>query len=438
MTSPEPQTDLESQPSTELPPRPRRWLGLSIAALLLIGGGIALGWRFLSSGNSAPASASALPPAVPVKLSTVQTGTIEDSTEFIAQLVSRHSVELKPRIQGQVSEIFVRSGDSLPQGAEILQVDARQQKATVESNRAGSKATKAQIENARATLKSLEAQRLSNLADVQLNQKEYERYSRLATEGAVSRETGDQYLNKIATAKATLSATNANIQAQQFTISQLEKTFDQAKANIREQQVQLQYYKINAPFAGTVGDIPVKVGDFVTTATTLTTITQNQPLEVYIYVPLERGPQLHNGLPIEVMNTQGKEIASSKVFFISPVLSSDGTQSILVKAILNNSNSLLRANQFVQAKVIWSQRSGAIMPTSAVSRVAGDTFAFVPQTEKSPQGTPQLVARQKRVELGEIKGNNYQVLEGLQPNEKIIVSGVLNLRDGIPITTESK
>jgi RND family efflux transporter MFP subunit len=368
----------------------------------------------------------------------VQTGTIEDSTEFIAQLVSRHSVELKPRIQGQVSEIFVRSGDSLPQGAEILQVDARQQKATVESNRAGSKATKAQIENARATLKSLEAQRLSNLADVQLNQKEYERYSRLATEGAVSRETGDQYLNKIATAKATLSATNANIQAQQFTISQLEKTFDQAKANIREQQVQLQYYKINAPFAGTVGDIPVKVGDFVTTATTLTTITQNQPLEVYIYVPLERGPQLHNGLPIEVMNTQGKEIASSKVFFISPVLSSDGTQSILVKAILNNSNSLLRANQFVQAKVIWSQRSGAIMPTSAVSRVAGDTFAFVPQTEKSPQGTPQLVARQKRVELGEIKGNNYQVLEGLQPNEKIIVSGVLNLRDGIPITTESK
>jgi len=439
MTSPEPQTNFQEdipQPLPKLPPKPQRWLPLSIAALLLIGSGIALGWRLLSSSNPAPATANALPPGVTVKLSTVETGTIEDSTEFIAKLESRRSVTLNPRIQGQVTEIFVRSGDSVTKGAPIIQVDPRQQQAAVESINAAGRATRDQLENARATLKSLEAQRLSNIADVRLNQRDYERYSTLADQGAVSKETKDQYINKIATARATLSATNANIQAQKSTISQLEKTIQQADANIRQQQVQLQYYKITAPFSGTVGDIPVKVGDFVTTSTNLTTITQNRPLEVNISVPLERGSQLHKGLPVEVMNAQGEQLDSSEVFFISPVLSNDGTQSILLKALLENADGLLRADQLVRTKVIWSQRPGVLIPASAVSRIAGETFAFVPATEKSPQGTTQLVARQKRVKLGGIKGNNYQVLAGLEPEEKIIVSGLLNLRDGIPIIPE--
>jgi multidrug efflux pump subunit AcrA (membrane-fusion protein) len=82
--------------------------------------------------------------------------------------------------------------------------------------------------------------------------------------------------------------------------------------------------------------------------------------------------------------------------------------------------------------------------------VAGETFVYVtaqapsqpPQGEKrekpqaAQQGASQLVARQKRVKLGKIKGNNYQVLEGLQPGDKIIVSGLLNLRDGVPIIPE--
>jgi multidrug efflux pump subunit AcrA (membrane-fusion protein) len=66
--------------------------------------------------------------------------------------------------------------------------------------------------------------------------------------------------------------------------------------------------------------------------------------------------------------------------------------------------------------------------------VAGQTFVFVAQ---QPQGESKLIARQKPVKLGEIKGNNYQVIEGLQAGEKIIVSGILNLSDGAPIIPQS-
>jgi RND family efflux transporter MFP subunit len=439
MTSPEPQTDFEEnlpQTAYEPPPKQRRWLRLLLASILLIGGGTAVVWRLLTPVNQAPPAANAQPPGVRVKVSPVQIGTIEESTDFIATLESRRSVKLQPRIQGQVTQIFVKSGDPIEAGAAVIQVDSRQQQAAVTSIDAGAQVARVQIENARATLKSLEAERLANVSDVQLNQQDYERYASLANQGAVPRQTKEQYANRLATARANLGAINSRIQAQQASVTQAERALQQAQANTEEQQVQLQYYRITAPFSGTVGDIPVKVGDFINTSTQLLTITQNRPLEVNISVPLERGPQLRKGMPVEIMNAQGQVMGTSRVFSISPNVSNN-TQLILIKALLNNSNGQLRANQLVRARVVWSQRSGVLIPTTAVSRVAGETFAYVAEKETSPQGVSQLVARQKRVKLGDIRGNDYQVIEGLQPQDNIVISGLLNLRDGVPIVPES-
>ncbi|KYC38839.1 efflux transporter periplasmic adaptor subunit [Scytonema hofmannii PCC 7110] len=446
MKFPEPQTHFEDnlpeRTSEEPPRRQRRWLWLLIALAVLAGGGYAL-WRFLAPGQQQPSPASAQPPGVRVKISTVQTGIIEDSSEFVANLESRRSVNLQPRVQGQVAQIYVRSGDTVAVGDPIIQVDAREQQASVSGVAAAAEVARSQMENVRATLQSLQAERLSNLSDVKLNQREYDRYARLAAEGAESRQVRDQYANRLETAQAQLRATEARIKAQEASIIQAEKSLKQAQANINQQQVQLQYYKITAPFPGTVGDIPVKVGDFVNTSTQLATITQNQPLELNIFVPSERGSQLRKGTPVEVMDAQGKNLGMSRVFFISPSVNNN-TQALLIKALYDNNRNQLRADQFARARVIWNQRPGVLVPTTAVTRVAGETFVYVAQTpppSPSPQsaqeGEFQLVARQKRVKLGNIKGNNYQVLEGLQPGDRIIVSGLLNLRDGAPIIPES-
>lgn len=438
MSSPEPQTDFREnspQPSLEPPPKQRRWLRLLLAAILILGGGTVIIWRLLTPANPPPVTADAQPPGVRVKVSQVQVGTIEESTDFVASLESRRSVTLQPRVQGQVTQIFVRSGDAIASGAAVIQIDPRQQQAAVISNDAAAQVAKAQLENANATLKSLEAERLANVADVQLNQQDYERYASLADQGAVPRQTRDQYANRLATARANLNAIESRIQAQRASVSQAQRAIQQAQANTEEQQVQLQFYRITSPFEGTVGNIPVKVGDFVNSSTPLLTITQNRPLEVNISVPLERSSQLRQGMPVEIMNTQGQVLGTSRVFFVAPSASNE-TQSILVKALYNNTNGQLRADQLVRARVIWNQRTGVLIPTTAVTRIAGETFVYVTETEKSPQGTSQLVARQKRVQLGDIRGNNYQIIKGLQPSDTIITSGLLNLRDGVPIVPE--
>ncbi|MEC4812363.1 MAG: efflux RND transporter periplasmic adaptor subunit [Scytonema sp. PMC 1069.18] len=439
MKSPESQTHFEDnlrETALEEPPRSqRRWLWLLVALVVLLGGGYAL-WRFLTPPQTGQPSPTRAQQPVKVKIAPVETGIIEDSTEFVANLESRRSVTLQPRVQGQVAQIFVKSGDLVKAGDPMIQVDAREQQAAVSSVNAAAEAAQSQLESARATLGSLEAERLSNQADVRLNQQEYERYASLAAQGAVSQQTRDQYANRLATARATLRATEARINAQQAAINQAEKSLKQAQANIRQQQVQLQYYQITAPFAGTVGDIPVKVGDFVNTSTQLANITQNQPLELNIYVPIERGPQLRKGTPVEVMDAQGKNLGISRVFFIAPN-ANNNNQSILIKALYENSQNQLRADQFARARVIWNQRPGVLVPTTAVTRIAGETFVYLAQTPESPKKEYQLVARQKRVKLGNIKGNNYQIIEGLTIGDRIIVSGLLNLRDGVPIIPES-
>ncbi|MEH2001176.1 MAG: efflux RND transporter periplasmic adaptor subunit [Nostoc sp.] len=438
MTSPEPQTDFGDEPpqnSFEPPSGKRRWLWLFLPALLLLGGVTAIVWRLLTPQTSAPPTVNAQPQGVRVKISTVQSGIIEESSDFIASLKSQRSVTLQPRIQGQVTQIFVKSGDPVAAGAAILQVDSTPQ-AGVNASNIVPQAFLVQLANARATLKSLEAERPSYVTNVQLYQQNYEKFVTLAEEGAVSRQTRNQFADRLAVAKTSLDAIDSRIQAQRSLILQAEKTLQQGNVNIPNQQGNLQYDRITAPFAGAVGNITVKVGDLVNTSTQLVNITQNRPLEVNISVPLQQGPLLRKGMPVEVMNTQGQKLGRSRVFFIAPNASNE-TQGILIKALFNNPNGQLRADQLVRTRLFWNQRPGVLIPTTAMTRIAGDTFVYVVETEKSPQGVSQQVARQKRVKLGEIKGNNYQVIEGLQPEDKVIISGLLNLRDGVAIVPES-
>ncbi len=435
MTSPEPQTDFgEKAPQTsfEPPSGKRRWLWLSLAALLLLWGGATLVWRLLTPQNSAPSNANAQPQGVRVKISTVQSGIIEESSDFIASLKSLRSVTLQPRIQGQVTQILVKSGDPIVEGAAILQVDPTPQAAIARNNNVP-QAFLVQLANARATLKSLETERPSYVANVQLYQQNYEKFVSLAEQGAVSRQTSNQFANRLANAKTSLDAIYSRIQAQRATILQAEKSLQQSNVNTQTQQPQPD--KITAPFSGTVGNIPVKVGDLVNNSTPLVNITQNRPLEVNISVPLQQGPQLRKGMLVEVMNTQGQKLGRSRIFFIAPNASNE-TQTILIKALFDNTNGQLRADQLVRTRVFWNQRPGVLIPTTAMTRVGGDTFVYVVETETSPQGVSQQVARQRRVKLGEIKGNNYQVIEGLQPEDKVIISGLLNLRDGVAIVPE--
>jgi RND family efflux transporter MFP subunit len=232
-------------------------------------------------------------------------------------------------------------------------------------------------------------------------------------------------------ARANLDAIKAQIAAQRASVTRAEKSLQQAQANNSQEQVQLDFYRVTAPFAGVVGDIPVKVGDYVTPSSLLLSLTENNALELNIAVPMEQANRLRIGLPVQLLDPTGMLLATSKIFFVSPTVNTQ-SQSILVKAKFDNPQGQLRADQLLRARIVWQQQPGFLIPTSAVARVAGLDFVYVAHPGKEKK----LVAQQREVKLGEIQGNDYQVLGGLKPQEQVVVSGILKLADGTPIVVE--
>ena len=101
---------------------------------------------------------------------------------------------------------------------------------------------------------------------------------------------------------------------------------------------------------------------------------------------------------------------------------------MLVKAQVRNPGGRLRASQYVRARIIWKTSEGLVVPVTAVLRISGQFFAFVAE---DAGGT--LVAKQRAIKVGAISGNNYPVLEGIKPGERVVTSGAQKLADGAPI-----
>lgn len=340
-----------------------------------------------NSGAAGPGGPGGPPggmPAMGVEVITVAPSSIEETTEFIGTVKSRRSVTVQPQVEGFVTRIAVSSGARVTAGAVLMEIDAGRQEATVAT---------------------LEAQRAAREADLAFWRQQTTRLKTLLDAGAVSQQEFDQ-------AAATLKGGEAQVAA-----------IDQ---QIREQKVELGYHRVLAPAAGVVGDIPVRVGDRVTRATELTTIDDNQALEVYLPVPVQQAPDLSLGLPVRLVNDRGDTVTDTKITFIAPSVD-PATQSVLAKAALDRPEGL-RNDQFVRARIVWRAADGLKVPVVAVTRVNGRYFAFV--AEKGPQGT---TAHQRAIEVGPMVGNDYVVLKGLAAGDQLIVSGVQKIGDGMPV-----
>jgi len=368
--------------------------------------------------------------AVPVPIASVETGTVTDSSDYVANLQSRQSVTLQPRVDGYIQEIYVKAGDRVEAGAPILRIDPAKQQAVVQRSVAAVATSQADFESARATLVQLRARKESILSSVDFNQKEFSRFSKLTEQGATTKQKLDEVANNLRNARAELGQIDAQMNAQQASINSAATRIEETRAGAVQEEVQLDFYTVAAPFAGIVGDIPIKVGDNVNSTTQLTTVTQNQVLEVQISVPVENAPRLKMGMPVELLDAQDKPLVKGNVAFISPNINPQ-SQSVLVKANFNNGTNQLKANQFVRARLIWASRAGVLVPTSAISRLGGQDFIFV--AEPSPTGGKSLIANQKPVKLGKITGNKQEVLEGLNAKDQIVVAGILQLQNGATI-----
>lgn len=385
------------------------------------------------SGNP-PADASG-PPPVPVQIQAVDSGSVEESSEFVGNLEASDVVNLKPEIQGRIIQIYAAEGEEVSTGTPIIQLRPDRTQAEVNSAIANANSIQAALNTAEAELRAAEAERVSASADLELARTDFERASYLAEEGAQSEQARDRARRDLDAATASLRAAEDRVNAARAQVSQQRASLEQAQAQVNVAQEDLQYTRVESPINGVVGDIPVKVGDYVGIGDSLTTIVQNNILNIEIRVPSTRLSALRTGLPVELTDPQADTpLARGRISFVSPTVDNTA-QVVLVKASFTN-NGNLRDGQFVRARIIWEEEPGLLVPTVAISRIGGQTFVFVVEEDTS-SGEPMTVVRQRPVQLGSIQGDSYEVLDGIESGEQIAVSNILKLQDGVPIQPES-
>jgi RND family efflux transporter MFP subunit len=325
------------------------------------------------------------PKALPVKIETVDLSPVPRTDEYVATIKSRRSASIQPQVDGTLTKILVKSGDHVHAGQVLMTIDPLKQQATVDQQR------------------STEAQKK---AIFDYNQTEVERQRGLYEGGVTSKQEYDYAVQAYENSKADWQA---------------------AKAAVATQERQLAYYHLIAPFSGIVGDIPVHVGDYVSPQTLLTTVDENAELETYIYIPTERASDIRMGLPVQIVTNSGQPIEKTKIDFISQQVD-NSLQGVLVKAPVHAPLDRFRTSQLVKARVVWSTAPAPTVPVLAVTRIGGQPFVYV-----AIAANDGAVAKQRAVTLGDTIGNDYAVTGGLNAGDKVIVSGIQFLVDGVPI-----
>jgi RND family efflux transporter MFP subunit len=351
---------------------------LSVVGFVLVG---------LVACGEKPKETKAPPPPREVEVLEVRPTDVRETGEYLGSLISRQSVNVLPQVAGYVRKILVKPGDKVEAGTPLIEVDARQEFAALESAEAQGRAAGSNLELARQTLT---------------------RTKQLYQEGIVSAQELERAQAAVETADASSGSANAQIS---------------------QRKVQLQYFAVKAPFAGTLGDVRVRIGDFVNASTVLTSVAQADALEIGVSIPAERARDVSVGTAIEILGSKGEVLLNTNAYFVAPE-ADPRSQLVEVKAAFRNTVNL-RPSELVRARLVFGTRKALQVPALSVVRQSGQPFVFL-VSEKDGK----TVVLRKPVKLGSLGAQNYVVESGLNEGDKIAVSSLQALRDGAAIVAK--
>ncbi|MGY3017110.1 RND family efflux transporter MFP subunit [Pseudomonas sp. TE6283] len=363
--------------------RPSRSLVLAALALVLLAAvGTWLGVR-----QEAPANRTAS--AIPVRVVAVAQQDVPRYLSAIGSVLSLHSVEVRPQVEGVLTQVLVKEGQWVSQGDLLATLDDR--------------AIRANLDQARAQLGQTQAQ-------LQVGNVNLKRYQLLSTDDGVSKQTLDQ---------------------QQALVNQLQATLKGNQAAIDNAAVQLSYTQIRSPVTGRVGIRNVDPGNLVRTSDTqsLFSVTQIDPIAVEFALPQQQLPVLQSLLksptPAEVeayMDADGERslLARGHLMLIDNQVSAT-TGTVRVKAEFDNQDGRLWPGQLVTVRLRTAVDEDAlVVPPPVVQRSLDGHFVYRLDGDKV-SAVPIKVVYQD---------STLNVIAGVKAGDRLVLDGQSRLKPG--------
>tara|TARA_B100002051_G_scaffold142113_1_gene134753 strand:- start:83 stop:1156 length:1074 start_codon:yes stop_codon:yes gene_type:complete len=323
------------------------------------------------------------PPPPKVQAVSTQLAEFTEGVDTVSTLEARNLVELAAQSGGRIEQLKISQGDEVAPGQLLVVLDQVEKKA--------------KADNAKAN---------------------YERYVYLAETGAASQKELDRFRTQYIAAQA-----------------------------------ELDYSNLTSPSAGTVADVNVKVGDVIRQGQVFTSLVQNNELEAQVELPAVFSTRLALGQPV-LLSAPGSEdvIATGQVGSIDPRINKQ-TQGLLVKAVFPNTDGQLKDGQRLRTRVQIKAEQQLAVPFAAVTQTSGQSFVFrlgsfeelkenpgKADLEKLEKGikagklpADAKFALQTPVSVGELENQLYPISKGLEANQMVATTNLLNLKHGMPV-----
>ena len=341
-------------------------------------------------------AASALPPAV-VEVATVVQQDTPIYSEWVATLDGYVNAQIQPRVAGYLIKQNYKEGSVVRKGQVLFEIDPRPFKAA--------------LDQAKAQLAQEEAQLGKASLDV-------ERDTPLAQARAIAQSQLDTEI------QARLGA-QAEVQA--------------AKANVEQAQLNMEFTKVTSLVSGIAGIAQVQIGNLVGSNSVLTSVSQVDPIKAYFTVSEQEFTDFHRRFPTEAsVEEQRKRIPLELLLADGNVYEHKGsisfadrqvnpaTGAIRIAGLFANPNNLLRPGGYGRVRASAKTQNGALLiPQRAVIELQGSHQVAVVGSDNKVSMRPVTVA--ERV------GNLWIVTDGLKAGERVVVEGLMKVRDGATV-----
>lgn len=208
-------------------------------------------------------------------------------------------------------------------------------------------------------------------------------------------------------------------------LQQLEARRDADRATVAAAEARLADTVVRAPFAGRVGLRRVSAGSLVSPDTVITTLDDTQRIKVDFNVPEVYLALLEPGLPITVTSVSWPgEVFEGEVTGVDTRVDRV-SRTIAVRGILPNPDGRLRPGMFLNVTLFRQDAVALMVPEQALVPERSEQFVF--RVDEND------IAHQVRVRTGRRRPGEVEILEGLQPGDRVVVEGTQKARDGEPV-----
>ncbi|HET9390911.1 MAG TPA: MdtA/MuxA family multidrug efflux RND transporter periplasmic adaptor subunit [Steroidobacteraceae bacterium] len=333
---------------------------------------------------------------VAVSVATVTAGSIDMRIPALGTVTPLATVTVRTQISGQLQKIAFQEGQLVHAGDFLAQIDPRPYEAALAQARGNLRRDQALLADARLDLK---------------------RFEELITEDSIAQQQLD---------------------TQRALVDQDSGVVESDQALVNSAQVNLQYTHIVSPVTGRVGLRQVDQGNYVTPgdANGIVVVTQLQPITAIFSVPEDNVTllmqRLRSGATLTVEAFDGgnsTRLAEGKVLSVDNEIDAT-TGTIKLRALFDNQDGLLFANQFVNIQLLVNVlENQTIIPGSAVHRGAPNgvisTFVYLVNNDSTVSVRP--------VTLGVTDAERVAITKGLKPGDVVVTEGGDRLRDGAPV-----